>query len=1522
LAELVLLSGPESIGRHVVFIHGLRFFGGAAWLSSGANPEIWPVWLAHDIPGLAVWSIEHDSAPTRWRGHAMSLVDRANNLLPLVLREKRLADGDIAFVAHSFGGLILESLLRVASDRSATDAGAANFVKQVSRITFLGTPHHGSSLATLSRILRVFVNPSSATSALSRNDPNLRGLNQWFRHYAADRGVAIQTLTETRKTFLVRVVDAVSADPGMPSDPIPVDADHFGIASPASRASETYLHIRDFLSGSLPPAASIRAADERLLQRIAEGTGTNSAALERIERVLTAGAAKPAAIPRELVDAEAERRLTFVRKSRFFMGSEPEKQALRFAADLSAGDLNLASLPVKARGFAWCARLLMAGTDQMEARRLLAEGRRLASGPDLLIAEAFETAYAGDLEGALGALSRAQSPAARSAAFILIKNIKSREAALDWLSGSGVSLSDIDSDGQFFVIATQLDAKLIDDALRNCAAVSAAAAEDTPALSYVVALAHLASVVPRDLIDSVFSQPPFTLAAVPFADDLASLQRRRTARVEYQRAAAAARDLACIEASHDASDRALVLGLRDPTERDTAIADLQSSLRDSEHSLRRLPIALQFGIKLDLNAAEEEIDRQLALSGGDSRDAAMARFAISRTKSANESAEYIRIHRAELVRHLNPSFVAGMEVASLVESGQLEKAEERAGELLQGDSSSEERERLFRLIAEAREADPSASREQAFLSTNALPDLALLVDALERRNDWARLTKYAEVLFERTRDIAASRVYTRALFESGDFRAVVEFFRSHEDLFSGSEQLRSLLAWSLFNVGALKECRDVLAQLKARRDVQGDRDLTINLAITSGDWNSLAVFVEQEWERRADRTGEELLRAGQIAQQLGLERAKALIVDAAAKANDDPDVLAGCYSSFVSAGIEDKASFGWFERAVNLSNAEGPIQRVTLKELVNRQPDWQQREKQAWDQLNAGLIPMIAFAKLLNRSLAEVSLLPALANTETVDPRRRTLIYGYSGGRVGTSGPLRSLAIDPTALLIAATCGFLERLVRDVDRVVIPHSTLSWLFEERQRIRSHQPSRIADAKELRQLVDAGVLQKFEPTAQVDDELERQVGAELSSLFAEAAADWGEDHRPRRVVHSGAIHRAGSLMEERAQLGRYEPYLCGCLDVLDALVRQGRVTQAEEQRAKTFLQLHETTQTEASRIAPGSVLYMDGVALSHLQHIRMLQKFEASGFTVMLASNELTEGNQRIRYEALTDRANNVIEHIRGVLADGIARDKVVLGSRARNEETEDTTLNHPAFDILRVAALADVAVVDDRYFNQHVTISHEGAVTPIVTTFDLLSALQLTDDERTEYLSRLRAAAIAFIPANTDELSALLSRAAILNGELVESAELKAFRENLQLCRMSNGLQLPKESIWFDNTTRVLLGTIKGQWSDDSDRAVAAARSTWLLQLLDLRGWAHRYATDHNRGVSEARFRAQVLALMMFSREASAVTRRAYWEWLDSALVDSVRDQQNGVYRALLQDVSRLIDSAIARQRGEEHRVE
>ncbi len=243
------------------------------------------------------------------------------------------------------------------------------------------------------------------------------------------------------------------------------------------------------------------------------------------------------------------------------------------------------------------------------------------------------------------------------------------------------------------------------------------------------------------------------------------------------------------------------------------------------------------------------------------------------------------------------------------------------------------------------------------------------------------------------------------------------------DLIGRSTDLEFLLAWSLYKAGDVKECGAALAKLRAKRDFPSDRVLAVSLAISSGDWTSLVTFVEQEWIKRNERDAEDLLHAGQLAHQIGSARARELVFEAAAKADDNPGILIGCYSTAVNAGWEDELTSTWLQRAAALSGEGGPVKQVSFKKLLELQPGWQERENQVWEQLLTGTLPIFAAGHLLNRSLVELFLLPALSNVDQLDPRRRSLIYAFSGARNSVQGAFRTAALDPTALLTAGILG-------------------------------------------------------------------------------------------------------------------------------------------------------------------------------------------------------------------------------------------------------------------------------------------------------------------------------------------------------------------------------------------------------------------------------------------------------------------------------------------------------------------
>lgn len=1522
LAELILLSQSSEMDRHVVFVHGLRRSGHKVWMSSGLPPELWPLWLSNDIEKLGIWSVEYESAPTRWRGNSMARSDRANNVLALLLSEERLKQGDISFVVHSFGGLVFEHLLRLANERASSDLCVANFVKRISRVTFLGTPHHGADLASLGGKLRLIARPSLAATGLERNDPDLRDLNQFYRNYAAQSGIETQSLIETRPIrWLGMVVKPDSADVGLPSAPIPVDADHFGIASPESRESEIYIHVCNHLRG-LDRRRRTLISDPVSLDHIARDISTNTATLERIEQLLSPIVpVEPARtqIPSSLVDAETKKRLLRLRRMRFFVGSTHLEEASRLAHELLQGELSATSTTKKSDALAWCARLLFAKTDRTEALQILEQANKLARTEDVSIAEALQDSYEDNTSAALSKLALLDSDEAHTASFIVVVNAKHKSDALDWLHKVGLSASSVTSDGKFFIMKTQFGAGKWSDVLDVANELKDEHYEQTPALLYMAASAHLLQAVPEELRSLIYSHLPFDAAPIPLADDLASLCERRAARELYLRAAAAAASLGCVRAGYESSDRALWLGLRDPLTRDESRTELEQSMRNPAHSLRRLSLALQFRLKLDLPAVEQEIDRQATLSDGGSPDVALARFSMALTKnSPRDAADYISRHRDQLLKHLNPAYITSVEIQMLAQSGQIDAAENRMRELKPEDVSDQERQRLARIIAEAKGANPIESREAQFENSDALSDLAVLVEFLEEQKDWPRLVTYGRKFFDRTHDVASCQIYTRALFETNDFRSAILLFDKHSDLVEQSTFLQSIRAWSLYRIGDVKACREALNSLRALRDDPNDRVLAVQLSIASGDWISLGAFVEQEWQNRGDRTAGELVRAGQLAHHLGSARARDLIFEAAAKADEDPEILIGCYGVAVNAGWEDEETSTWLSRAAALSGDDGPVKRMSLKEVIDLNPEWRQREKQTWEKLQSGELPIFGAGHLLNRTLVDLFLIPAIANAESPDPRRRSAVYAYGGTRRFFRGAAQSAAFDPTSLLTLGLLGAIDSTFAYFDKIVIPHSMLSWLFEEKQRIQFHQPSKFAEAKEVKRLLDTGRLQRFEPTVTPNNELASEIGDDLAALFAEAEADFGEDRRQRLVVRSAPVHRMGSLMEEEADLGEHLSHVCGCIDVVIALARQGQLTQVEEQRARSYFVSREQPWPRAIAIEPSAVLYLDGLSVTYLQHLGILAKIHAAGLTAVVPRDEILQGDRLAQYETLSGRATDIIDNICRTFAAGISSGKIVLAPSTRGgNRSNDGIQHHPTFEVMGSAELADILIIDDRYFNLHGVIRGDFGARPVLTTYDVLTFTSQDSVELQEFVTGMRRSGLCFVPVRAEELTALMKHAAVREGQLLETAELKALRENLLLARMSSGLQLPNELVWLDSTTIAFIEAIKAQWYDGVDEESARARSNWLLEQFDVRQWSHRFTPKEQSNIAVIRYRAHVLLLAVLNTNVAKQTRQIYWRWFEAAILDRIREEERGIYDELISRARSIIMEEFERSKDD-----
>jgi len=1225
--------------------------------------------------------------------------------------------------------------------------------------------------------------------------------------------------------------------------------------------------------------------------------------------------------PTALVDQKIEEEVEALRKTRFFAEVDRINNARVLGRRLVEGELSGGTDAVRSRALAWCARLLSPTEEPDKAEEYLKLAKSLGTGSEIDIAEAFIISQKGDKRTALKALAGIDSPSARSAALMVVAHHEGAEGAIDWLEKAGIASDALDSDGKFLLLNQQLELGLWNAAEGTLGILSEQDLANTPALHHTAAITCLLRAVPAEFRSLVVKQLPLDSAKFPLGSDAPSMEAREAALRRFSEAAEIERQLDCPGIASLDDEYALWLELRNPGTAEAGRKRLEDKLRDPKTALQLVPLGLHFGIKFDLKAVEQEIEQNIALNGGITPEAAIARFALAFTQGApKDVASYVERHFDDLSKFLDEKLLGALQIEALSRAGMPDKAEQRLSLLLEGGLSEEDEARLRNVIAEAFGADPVELRKEQFKQTDALNDLLALVDELQAQQSWHELRDFGEILFERTHSVADAERLAIALTNTQESGPLVQFLKVLPDLRQQSENLQMYYCWALYNEGCLLEARAELAKLSDQSDDPNRRALHVNLGIALGDWASLSAFVAAEYQSRDRRSAQELIGAAQLAHHLGSPHAKDLTFAAATKGDDDPGVLATAYNLAATAGWEDDETVAqWIEKAAELSGVSGPIQRITLQDLADRKPEWDRRESETLQMLGRGDTPMFLAGEALNRTLVNFMLFPALANLSERDPRRRSAIPAYSGQRrpLQLDTAAAKVGIDATALLTLSFLNLLDVALDAFDTVCLPHSTLAWLFEEKQKAAFHQPSRIRAANQVRDLLATHVLENLVPSPVADSELAAQVGDDLAMLIAEAEKIRDEDETQRIVVRPSPVHRLGSLMGEEADLTEHAGVITSCLSVVEKLRQKGQITADEEKKARAYLQLHEKPWPQQPDISDGAVLYLDDLSIKYFLHLGLLDKLKGAGFIPVASPAAVSESDALISYGSIADEVTETIERIRSALNSRIESGKITIGRQRKLDQSEKQSItNHPTVDALALAGVCDAVIIDDRFVNQHASIGEATGKAAILSTLDvidgLVSAGAITPDQRMEYRTLLRRAGYFFIPVPKEELTYHLNACSVTKGKLSETAELKAIRENILRVRMSDWLQLPNEAPWLDSTIKAFIFVMRGQWMSGADLARVKVISDWIVEQIDIRGWAHRFDASVADDIVKTGRGAHILLLLIPPLDAPEDVKNAYWEWVEDSVLEPIKEQFPDLYEWIVerqkQQISELAD--------------
>lgn len=1224
-------------------------------------------------------------------------------------------------------------------------------------------------------------------------------------------------------------------------------------------------------------------------------------------------------VPTPIIDNSINEAVNSLKKSRFFTEYNRTTETIKLGKQLIEGDFSKGTNAIRMMALAWCARILSHTEYHNTAKDYLIIAKNLGTCEEIIIADAFLSSHEGDKNTALSMLNGVNSPTARSAAFMVVNNRDGGESALEWLAKVKITPAEMDSEGKFFLLSIQLELGHWEETKNTLESINENDFIITPALYHACAMAQLLTTVPIDFRSIILKQLPLEAKEFPLASDSSSMISRRIAQKLFCDAASVSRKLGLYNIANTEDDFALWLDLKDVQNFERGMSNLEAKLRNQTTVLRLVPLGINYGIKLDLEAIHNEIERQIALNGGITQDTAIARLGLMLAQATPiDAAHYINKYYDELSPYIDRKTMQILRIEFFSRGNLVEKAKECLHELLNEGISEIEESRLRRIIAEAEGADPLETRKAQFKKSNSLTDLKVLIDELEERNDLDGLCSYGEILFNRTRSIPDAELVAKSLNNANKSEQLIIFLRNNSDILSQSKILRLINAWALFREGLFLEARSKLVELTECKDDKYYRSLDVNINLAIGDWNSISNIISQEYTNRDNRSAYDLIETAKLATTISPLQAKDLILSAVAKANNDPVIFTAAYFLATSAGWEDNINVSqWLQKAAKLSRHDGPIQRMTLKDIYDLKPDWDRRQSETWNLLSRGDISMCMAAQSINRSLIFLTLFPALTNITERDPRKRNIIPVYSGVRQPSLIDLKSMTIslDAASILTFGFLNILDKVIDTAKEVHLPHSTLLWLFKEKQKSTFHQPSRIKDAYTLQNLLATGKLERLTQTIPANSDLSMLVGDNLSILISEAK---NIDPVPGIVIRPYPVHRVSSFMEEEVDLTEYQAVLSSCLSVVRKLRDNGQITADEEKRATSYLQLHEEPWPNEPEIKDGTVIYLDDVTVSYFLHLNILEKLHDSGFKTYIPPSEISEINQFIAYEGISGRVNIIIDQIRNTINSRIETEKIKFWKNIAENQEDVNFSAHQINSLINFAHDCDAVISDDRFLNQHQNIANNQHYTPIYTSIDIIDSLAssgvITESDVSEHKTLLRRAGYSLFPTNESELIAHLNNSSVKDKSINENAELKAIRENLLLLRMRDWLQLPKEALWLDTTFKALINSMKHLWKENINIPETVIRSNWIIDLVDIRGWSHSLAPESRNNVIEIGRGAQILMLLSPPTDIAPKIRNAYWNWVEDVLLKPLKEQFPDIYKWIIQFYVNSVNEIVHQQ--------
>ena len=1223
--------------------------------------------------------------------------------------------------------------------------------------------------------------------------------------------------------------------------------------------------------------------------------------------------------PTVLMDQEIDRLCDELRTYRFFTEYEANQKAQALAARLVDGDLQRGTPGKRSRALGWCARILYRNSSA-ESVQCLDAAIGLEDTDELRVARVlFEERE--NLEKAVSKLIGIGSQLSRSAALILISNDRGAERAFEWYSATYSSAKELDEDGQISLLTGLLSKGHWDRAFELIDQVELDDKGPNPALCQVVATTLIARTAPEEHRYLLLNDIPFEADRYKLSDRVQDRGHRAKAAKLMELVRDRAEVLGLVETMKQANRFVIWLRLRLPDCQAAAKERLRQELKVPERALSVVNLAFRFGVDVNHEEVERAIGRSVAENLGEyDFDAAGARLAMILAESdANVVASNLAKHRPALSRCLNPVQLVLIEVQALCRAKRQGDAQRVLAEA--GDIGEPERALAEQLLAEAKGADPVDIRLKHYEDSGRVEDLESLVEAIRAKGDESRLAKFAELLYGKTGELRDAIQFVRCLDESGQHKRLLQFLKENPNVLSDSHEAAVRLCSAQYLSGDLEQAWKTVQELRGAQDGAYLRGLFVQVCVASGRWGELVQFAAQEAREEKDRTAEELIRAANLVSRTSMSLSRSLAQAAVVKAPSDANILGAAYLIATNGGWEEGSEVGaWLRRAIECSGESGPIVPASLDDLVSQVPQWNAHQDKIWRRMQASELPVGVAAGALRRRQADLSLAVAISNREISDPRRRGVVPAFHGRRRIDDDNSNKVIIDPSALFTLADLGVLPQALKAFGTVCIPFETLPQMYEDMEKVAFHQPSRLKNARELVEAVAAGVLKPLDPEPITQAWCVQEVGHALAKLLSAAEQYSTEAGNHGYVVHPGEVSRPDSLGREPANLRHLEGLLTDCIGWVDHLSRRGAVSSHEASHARRVLQFRGDTGQREINATTVTSLFLDALATDYFIELGLLRAIRGAGIRIYILREQLDLANHLLEYEKRTGEVSSAIDMIRSELAAGIKSGQIRITPALRGETVLDG--GNAFISALKYLKHVDAMICDDRAINKNLVATDQDATRPILTSIEVLRRMKnvglLSMQEELYLRHRLRQASYLFLPLTYEDIEFALEQSIIVEGQLIETAEMRSVREYLATVATTDWFQMPSEADWLSETHTAIRFAIWNQWRNGEAKELAAARSSWLISMFDLRFWLRFRPFSANE--IEWMRASQLFLLTHSTSNLSEDETNAFLSWLDDYHIAPLKEQRPSMFNELLNLCREAVENTLQQnQTGEWH---